>query len=321
MSDYAKVSNEKEDSGRLPLPIVLACDEAYAMPLATTLRSIVEANQNSWPLDFHVLANGLSDNTQQKVLNSLPNGSATIRWVPVDLALFRKFSTLSYISKMTYARFVIPEIFPDCVSRVLYLDADILVLDDLQPLWEAPLEGFIVGAILDGLDSLIKRGEPGLDGVPRVREYFNAGVLLIDLQRWRKERISEKALEYLNQYPQSPYSDQDALNVACDGLWKKLDSRWNFQDFYEKKRLSNMIPAQLPGIVHFVCNPKPWDPSMPNLNAAFYDAFRGRTCFARTPLDKLCDALQGYWHQLKDVLRQYPFIRVIWSKVREVRWT
>ncbi|MEF3073867.1 glycosyltransferase family 8 protein [Methylobacter sp. Wu1] len=304
------------DLEKISYPIVLACDEAYAMPLATTLRSIVEANQNSWPLDFHVLANGLSDNTRRKVLNSLPKGSASIRWVPVDLELFRKFYTMSHVSKMTYARFVIPEIFPDSVSRVLYLDADILVLDDLGSLWETPLEGFIVGAVLDGMDSQIKRREPDLKDVPRVRDYFNAGILLIDLQRWRKEQISEKALEYLNLYPHSPYSDQDALNVACDGLWKKLDPRWNFQDYYEKQRLLDIIPEQRPGIVHFVWKSKPWNASMPNLNASFYDAFRSRTCFARTPLDKLLDTLQGYWHQLKGILRQYPFLRNIWNKIR-----
>lgn len=321
MFDHVEVSNGKEHpEGRNP-PIVLACDEAYAMPLATTLRSIVEANRNRWPLEFHVLANGLADSTRQKVFNSLPKGAASIRWIPVDLGLFRKFSTLSYISKMTYARFVIPEIFPESVSKVLYLDSDILVLDDLGPLWETPLEGFIMGAILDGLDSLIKRGEPSLGDIPRVQDYFNAGVLLIDLQRWRQERISEKALEYLNQYPHSPYSDQDALNVACDGLWKKLDPRWNFQDHYERRRLSDMLPAQRPGIVHFVCHPKPWNANIPNLNASFYDAFRSRTCFARTPREKVRDALQSHWHQFKDVLRQYSLFRTIWHKVRYVRWT
>lgn len=291
------------------------------MPLATTLRSIVETNRHRWPFEFHVLTSGLADSTRQKVFNSLPKGAASIRWVPVDLELFRKFSTLSYISKMTYARFVIPGIFPESVSKVLYLDSDILVLDDLGPLWETPLEGFVMGAILDGLDSLIKRGEPGIGKVPRVQDYFNAGVLLIDLQRWRQERISEKALEYLSQYPQSPYSDQDALNVACDGLWKKLDPRWNFQDHYERRRLSDMIPAQRPGIVHFVCHPKPWNTHIPHLNAAFYDAFRSRTCFARTPREKARDALQSHWHQFKDVLRQYSLFRTIWRKVRYVRWT
>ena len=302
---------ERPGSARMRRPFVFACDSAYAMPLATTFRSIVETNRKGWPLEFHVLSDGFSEEMRRRVLNSIPESSATIRWVPVDLTPFREFSTISYVSKMTYARFLISHMFKDDTSRVLYLDADLLVLDDLGPIWETNLEGAVLGAVLDGLDSQLKGGKPGLEKAPRVRDYFNAGVLLIDLDRWKKERISEKALEYLVRNPQSPYSDQDALNVACDTLWKKIDPRWNFQPYYEKKKISDMDPAERPGIVHFVTKAKPWNPSVPNLDARFYDGFRSRTCFARTTQDRLRDTLQGIWSRLKGRLRRYPFLRAL----------
>jgi lipopolysaccharide biosynthesis glycosyltransferase len=308
------------ESEQISRPIVLACDEAYAMPLAITLRSIAEANRSGWPLEFHVFSDGLPDDTRRKVFDSLPKGSASIRWVLIDLELFEDFATLSHISKVTYARFYIHEVFPDTVSRVLYLDADLLVLDDLRPVWETDLERSVVGAVLDGLDPKLKRGEPGLEAVPRVRDYFNAGVLLINLHRWRQERISERALEYLTWHPQSPFSDQDALNFACDGLWKKMDRRWNFQDFYENARISIMPPEKRPGIVHFVYRYKPWDFHIPTLNADFYDAYRRRTCFARSPLDKALDKALGFfqipWHKLKGILSQYPLLQEIWRQVK-----
>jgi lipopolysaccharide biosynthesis glycosyltransferase len=295
------------DPDRVNCPVVLACDEGYAMPLATALRSIVEANRKGWPLDFHVLSDGFSEDTRKKVSDSLPNGSGSIRWVYADLGLFEEFSTMPYISKMTYARFLIPRIFPETVSRVLYLDADLLVLEDLERLWGTDLKGAVVGAVLDGLDQRIKSGELGLEEVPHVRDYFNAGVLLIDLDRWRKERISERALEYLNQHPRSPYSDQDALNVVCDGLWKKLDPRWNFQN-HLGKRLSNMGAEERPGIVHFVWRFKPWDIGTLSVNAFFYDLFRSRTCFARTPREILWDTLQRDWSRLKGLLGRSAFL-------------
>jgi lipopolysaccharide biosynthesis glycosyltransferase len=318
-STYVTGCNGRVDLEPMSRSIVLACDEAYAMPLATALRSIVEANHKRWPLDVHVLSDGFSEGTQRRVLSSLPKGSASIRWVPVDLGNFQEFSTLSYISKMTYARFLIPHIFQDTASRVLYLDADIIVLDDLEQLWETNLNGAVVGAVLDGLDTQLKNNKPGLENVPRVRDYFNAGVLLIDLDRWRKERISEKALEYLARNPLSPFSDQDALNVACDKLWKKMDPRWNLQDYYEKKRLSEMNLQQRPGIVHFVTREKPWDPRILHLNADFYDAFRSRTYFARTPQDKILAMVRQGWFNLKSVLRKYAFLRVIWERTRVLK--
>src|SRR5712691_4030314 len=113
-----------------------------------------------------------------------------------------------------------------------------------------------------------------------------------------------------------PYWDQDALNVVCDGLWKKLDAQWNFQKHWEM-RISDMSPEQRPGIVHFVTGAKHWDPSIPSWNACFYDAFRSRTCFARTPGGKFWDILQGVWSRLKSVLRRYAFLRAVWRHVKQ----
>ena len=300
---------------RMNCPLILACDDGYAMPLSTTLRSIVDANRSAWPLDFHVMFSSFSEANKKKVIDSLPRRSASIRWVPVDLRPFLGFSTLEYISKITYARFLIPNIFPDNVDRVLYLDADILVLGSLAPLWETNLEENVVGAVLDGMDLQIKCGKSGLEEVPRVQDYFNAGVLLINLDQWRKKQISEKALNYLIQHPRSPFSDQDAINVSCDGLWKKLDSRWNTQIYYENKKISDISPELRPRIVHFVTRAKPWDASIPNMNASFYDAFRNRTCFARTSEEKFFDVIRHAWAWLKNILKQYPILRVIWKLI------
>lgn len=306
------------NSVQMSYPIVFACDGAYAMPLATTLRSLAEANLSGSSIDCYVLCDGFSEDIKAKVFDSLPDESISIHWIPVDLGLFQGYSTKEWISKMTYARLLIPDIFPDTVSRVLYLDADILILHDLRPLWETDLEGAILGAVLDRADVFIKKGDPGYEDLPRVQDYFNAGVLLIDLDRWRKEQISKKAIEYLISHPGSPYSDQDALNVACDGLWKKLDHHWNFHENLAQS-FWDMSPDQRPGIVHFVAKAKPWNPNIPNLNAGFYDNFRSRTHFARSPLDKLLDMLRGVWSRFKDFLRQYAFVRAIRDGLKDSR--
>ena len=81
--------------------------------------------------------------------------------------MFRGFSTISYISKITYGAVPHSAIFPDTVSRVLYLDCDILVLDDLRALWETDLEGHVLGAVLDRIDSQLKNQTIRLP-VPRV---------------------------------------------------------------------------------------------------------------------------------------------------------
>ena len=260
-------------------PIVLAADSAYAIPLATTLRSLAEANERHWPLDLHVLSHGLSAGFRDRICHSLPDGSASISWVPVNLNAFEGLATLSHVSTMTFARLLVADILPPQVTRTLYLDTDLLVLDDLEALWSVELEGAVFGAVSDS--EWTQRGEWEPDHFPPVTAYFNAGVLLIDLERWRSDRIGQQARDYLARHPDTPFADQDALNVAGDRRWKELDPRWNVQD-HARQRMHAAEAGQRAGIVHFVGAGKPWKPRCLSPNAALYDSFRSRTSFGRT---------------------------------------
>ena len=78
------------------------------------------------------------------------------------------------------------------------------MLGNLSALWKTDLDGKVLGAVEDTLSPRLERRDPELDKVPRVARYFNAGVLLIDLERWRKEYVTERALHYLEMHPSSP---------------------------------------------------------------------------------------------------------------------
>ena len=150
--------------------------------------------------------------------------------------------------------------------------------------------------VLDALDR-VTVALLGVELLPAVTDYFNAGVLLIDLPRWREERISERAYAYLTAHPEAPLGDQDGLNFACDGLWKKLDPRWNFQKHFEEQ-IASLTAAERPAIVHFVTGQKPWLPRSLSVNAGLYDTFRSQTRFARTRGTGFSDAVQISWRRL-----------------------
>ena len=303
-SKFIELAHPGSSAAIIPLlarcPLVLACDEGYAMPLATTLRSVAESNQCHWPLDVNVLNDGFSNDAKEKVIQSLPDGSMHIRWIPVDLSLFEQFGLLDHVSRMTFARLQIPRIFAETASKILYLDTDILVLGDLSPLFQTDLGDASVGAVLDfHVDSNLKSVRPERTvGVPRVRNYFNAGVLLIDVGTCRQRMVAEKALDYLRGHADSPYADQDALNVACDGDWKQLDTTWNFQN-HHTKRIRREPASKRPAIVHFITSSKPWKPSSASVNAAFYDDFRSRTRFSRSPTGRVWAALSNLIWRVK----------------------
>lgn len=312
--------------GKSPLTVVLAADAGYAMQVATSVRSLVEHNRRAWPVDVHVFWEG-PDAARRRIERSLPAGAATFRWIPADLDRFRSFALPPGLTAMAFARILIPDVFSEATDRVLYLDADTLVLDELDLLWRTELGEAVVGAVVDAplhsvggrppgpwadaarCDDPVVRGTldycTGVwDRVPPVADYFNSGVLLIDLPRWRREAISERAIAWLGENPTTPFCDQDALNVACDGKWMRLDRRWNDQDHL-------LVPVdaraedERPGIVHFITTNKPWSPrSHHRRSAALWDDYRRRTAFARSPIDRLAEgAIASWWSTRRSVGR------------------
>ena len=280
-------------------PIVFAADAAFAVPLATALRSLAESNMQAWPLDIHVINEGMADDTKQHIFNSLPENSATITWHSIDTFSFAsQFSTRPGISRMTFARLLLPRFLPADCKSALYLDADIIVLDTLEPLWRLDLDGAIMAAVPDYcLDRLAAMNGSGLKTSLPVDRYFNAGMIFLDLEKWRSERVSERALEYLDHFPRTEYGDQDALNFVCNGRWKELKQCWNFQ-FDPSQAIAPIMRGQNLRIVHFVTNVKPWRAGSLSPNVGFYDAYRSRTRFALTHRERLFSAVKRIFSRL-----------------------
>lgn len=293
-----------QNVGVMP-PIAVAADMAYLMPLATTLLSIAESNRQNWPLQFFVLNDGIDDHERGQVEASLPAGSAIFNWVEIDLKPFQAFQTLPRISKMTFARLALPFVLPKHIKSVLYLDIDILVLGNLAELGRFSLGDAPLAAVRDCLDLFLHEPSTRAAGVPMVKKYFNAGVLFIQLQQWRKHCISEKALAYLSDNPDTPFADQDAINVAADGLWVELNNAWNFQG-HRSVDIQEWHPSRRPYVVHFVTEQKPWKPRYLSAYAKLYDFYRSRTQFPRNATSIVKDAVVRSFFRMAEILRKNP---------------
>lgn len=284
------------------LPIAVAADAAYLMPLATTLRSIADNNEKSWPLRFFVLNDGIDFGARKQIEASLPNGAAIFQWIDIDLKPFQAFKTLPRISKMTFARLALPFVLPAHIEAVIYLDIDVLVLGSLAELGSVLLSDAPFAAVKDPLDLCIHDPSARDAGMPLVKKYFNAGMMLIQLAQWRKHCISERAIDYLKNYPQTPFADQDAINVAADGVWLELSNIWNFQG-HRTTDIRNWQPSRKPRVIHFVTEQKPWKPKFPSAYAQLYDLYRRRTKFARKPLSIFADVAVGHFFCIINILR------------------
>jgi len=149
------------------------------------------------------------------------------------------------------------------LERVLFLDADMLCLSDPRPLWETDLGGAVLGAVTD-LAIPTFASPRGVRcwrqlGCPSRQPYFNAGVMLVDLKRWRSGCVTARALEYLSCHPVH-FLHQEALNVVLRECWLPLAPKWNVISSLYQRRYSPPALSRLtrPALVHFAGRFKPW---------------------------------------------------------------
>jgi len=165
-----------------------------------------------------------------------------------------------YFPRSIWFRALLPELLP-AADKVLYLDSDLIVADDLAPLWETDLGDALLGAVVNPFYPFMHFHAPG-----RPEDYFNSGVLLMNLARMRAESTAAKLYDYARTHPSAHYPDQDAYNAVCEGRWLRLHPRWNAQStFFELRDADLPLPPQQviearsrPAIVHFIGPFKPW---------------------------------------------------------------
>ena len=168
-----------------------------------------------------------------------------------------------FTGKATWYRALLPELLPDA-GRVLFLDADLLVLAPLDELWATDLGGDWVAAA----ENVFQPDHRHHIGRLGLRRYFNAGVLLMDLEAMRRDRRTEAILEYARAADELRLRDQDALNVVLGERRRGLDPRFNVMNSHFafpvpwRERLAVRRARRAPVIRHFEgpgAN-KPWHP-------------------------------------------------------------
>jgi lipopolysaccharide biosynthesis glycosyltransferase len=190
--------------------VVLAADDNFAMPLAVTIRSALENLSPDRTLRIFILDAGIREETRSRLVQSWPRGRYRIEWLKVDVSSLVDVPVSGHVNLVTYYRVLISRVLPAEISRVIYLDADLVVCADLGRLWDCEFDGQwclaaqdCAAPYLDSSQALANYelcasmlGSPR--PVPNFRElglqgeaaYFNAGVLLVDLDGWQIGRAS-----------------------------------------------------------------------------------------------------------------------------------
>ncbi|TVP75357.1 MAG: glycosyltransferase family 8 protein [Puniceicoccaceae bacterium] len=246
-----------------PIVIATSVNARYALGGFVSLKSaLVYAPTTTEAIQVIVLDGGLSKRQWKRLADELGKVGRDIvlqRLVP-DLSIFASLPRDYGNSLMAYARLALPWMLPIEYERVLYCDADVVFLRDWSHLWNLELNEFLVGAaVCPVVQTLGGEGLPLEElGLLPEAAYYQSGVMVMDIARWRKERISESALEYLARFPQQArYWDQSALNAVLPGKWLEISEEWNMATF----RYHRLTPEQKTrvGIIHYSGPNKPWN--------------------------------------------------------------
>jgi lipopolysaccharide biosynthesis glycosyltransferase len=235
------------------LSLVFATDRRFRYGCTVAVRSTVDHLPVNVSVAVYVFHSKLTRRDKREIASAVQRdglSAAEVHFIAVPDARLRGLRTMRFINRLMYARLCIGELLPAHVPRCIYLDTDIVVERDLTPLNQTSLDGAIVAACRepDSNFARVQLKKLGLLG----EDFFNSGVLLVDLDRWREERVGEKVLEYcLENNPEFP--DQSGLNVVLRDRWRELDGTWNAHvwastsgDYHGK-------------VLHFTSVPKPWD--------------------------------------------------------------
>lgn len=242
------------------MAIALAADLNYSEQVQTLIKSICYRHQNvrfylfnkQFPLEwFHSL------NAQLNQINcEILDAKVTYNWLEA-------YQTLPHISETTFYRYMLPQL-PD--SRVLYLDSDMIVDTTVLPdLYLLPLQGNLLAAAPDMLLTQIDHSYPDF---PNMKPYFNAGLMLVDNDKWRELGVQQDLFNLTTHYGgQLRYADQDVLNIHFQGKWLKLNPAYNYQvgairGLRNRKMVGWMEKAIELGeqaqILHYTTSRKPW---------------------------------------------------------------
>lgn len=247
--------------------IIFSSDDAYVQHLGVLLISIFKNNSKE-NIVIHLLSDELSAENKE-VLFFIVEKQYEQKLViyEMDKNLFNEFPlrTQDHISIAAYYRLKIADILPKEISRVLYMDCDMIVTGSLRPLWEIDINEVAVAAVMDNL-SFASETYKRLS-FPSKDKYFNSGLLLINLLYWRQINVFVEALQIVEKkMDELLWHDQDILNILFHNRWLHLPYRWNIMNtlmrplpFYSSdmiKEIDNEVRHRV--IVHYSCAWKPW---------------------------------------------------------------
>lgn len=304
--------------------IVFACDNNYAQHTAVAMASILLNAKHPEKIKFFVICDEVNDDKKNKLRQTVADLGGAIKFFDIQNDHFANFYVSGELSRTAYYRIDIPNIVDASVQKIIYLDCDLLVYDDIENLWNIDMQGKPLAAVPDfGImcSQRARKQKEKFIGLAQEKPYFNSGLLIMDVAKWRENHFSEKVLEMAAQN-KFPHHDQDALNKIFMDEWVLLPLRWNvippvfnlfLKILFNNECRSKAIEAKKnPAIFHYAGGYKPWEYEIhQGFNEKYYEYLK-KTAFKNAVMPQF-DARR----KNRSILRQMIRLKIanFWAKI------
>jgi lipopolysaccharide biosynthesis glycosyltransferase len=258
------------------IAIVSLADDRFAMPLAVTLFSALRRLDPARPACVFILEDGVSRANKARIERVLQAAHTRLQveWRRPNLACFQHLPITAWYTRATLLRLLTPTEVPEAFDRAILIDSDVVVEKDLAAIWDNAILGdHLLLAVENYSGPTVATELEGIYeglGLAPDTAYFNAGIMVMNLRRWRSEHVTGRVVAFLERFGErATFMEQDGLNAVVAGDWGKLDPCWNVQigtlrsfhqdlaDARERQRLQDQLLAA-PGILHYTGPRKPW---------------------------------------------------------------
>lgn len=237
--------------------ILFCFDSKYQQHFGVSLTSLLINNPNN--INIYIFTDKIDSNFIQKIdIIQEKYENVNIIIYEIDQESLQDLPFSDHASLANYYRLLMTKILPENIDKILYLDSDTVITNSIKNLYELEINQTYLAA----------QGSQTAIGQSRrlqlkSQSYFNTGVMLINLKRWREDKIGERSIEFAKQNPSMMKCwDQDALNKIIDGKFDPIDRIWNYTidlSVAPKNYIVNKNKFRKdPIIIHFVGAVKPW---------------------------------------------------------------
>ena len=243
--------------------VAFATDDNYAQHLGVTICSMMEHTDAARIVAHIVCLSVKPDNIRRLEQVFLKYPQVGLILYPFNVKAYSRFRVDGHISLASYVRLFLADLLPPDVERLVYLDSDLCVLADIVDLADISLDGAVIAAAPD-----VYADENERLGLPHRHEYFNAGILVMDLAAWRSLGLTAAAQHYVEENSaRLLYHDQDTLNALLHDRVKPIEIAWNYQARFRREDLCpepkyltkfTELACVKPKIIHYTTHLKPW---------------------------------------------------------------